>query len=525
MPRESRPKSESAASPANGRESKKRKPAPKPHETTWKQGEHGDVVRLFMRGKRGPAYLQYQWRGRKVVRSLGFRLLDEFGSQVTEQVNKATGIQQRCWTALREGKDPSADPRVWSTDDRALGPDASTGTPPASPAPRWVPGTAGYVPLTIEEGLDAFFAPDGPTKDLSRAELLRYEQANKIAREKLKGIRLKDLTGADLELVARAERERIVERAKHDSAFAGRTSGGDATGTRQAEIVVKRFHRILRWLRNDKHWTHVPHLAIPRAIAKELSNSQLRDRPRFDEDTIRRIEAKLPFADPRLQLLIAIQVAQRAGQLLRVMRSKVKIEKDVTTGDVRRISIEVPSGRGKPAGRYFLPMPSQDALLHALERGFLRDLEAEYQRSGRDFPLFPGVPRGGRLIPGRGRQHRLSPDDVLPVQSYIHFDRTTARKLFRELEADAGVPHERRSGFHGFRRRSVDALLEGGATLDEVMAAGSWSDPQMPYKIYTDFRKERSGLTASDKMHDIVPKIRREHESNANGDGRSGEDR
>lgn len=97
------------------------------------------------------------------------------------------------------------------------------------------------------------------------------------------------------------------------------------------------------------------------------------------------------------------------------MRSQVEIDRNPGTGDAWYVAIEVRGGLGKDLGVYYLTAAGMVALVQALESGFLRELEQQFVRPGRDYPLFPGALRGMRLIPGRGRQHRLAPDEVLPV--------------------------------------------------------------------------------------------------------------
>jgi hypothetical protein len=60
-------------------------------------------------------------------------------------------------------------------------------------------------------------------------------------------------------------------------------------------------------------------------------------------------------------------------------------------------------------------------------------------------------------------------------------DKDTANGMFLGLEHEAGVTHCYLRGFHGFRRRVVDILVEAGATTpEEIQAAGSWTSLRTP---------------------------------------------
>ncbi len=122
------------------------------------------------------------------------------------------------------------------------------------------------------------------------------------------------------------------------------------------------------------------------------------DRPRFDETEVANIEAVLSTTDPRLALLLTIQGAQRAGQLLRARRSGLTMAR-TESGEVRAV-LQVPGSKSKHkrGGRHFVTPSAAVYLAAVLESGYLRELEREYQAQGTDYYLFPGSV--GTLAPG-----------------------------------------------------------------------------------------------------------------------------
>jgi hypothetical protein len=69
------------------------------------------------------------------------------------------------------------------------------------------------------------------------------------------------------------------------------------------------------------------------------------------------------------------------------------------------------------------------------------------------------------------------------VGTYGYFDKDTANRMFVDLEHEAGVTHLYMRGFHGFRRRIVESLVEAAATPQEIQAAGSWIALRTPLEI------------------------------------------
>ncbi len=256
-------------------------------------------------------------------------------------------------------------------------------------------------------------------------------------------------------------------------------------GLRQATIEIRCVLAMLRWLSDEYEVLNVPTFSRPRFLARANKKGPAPRQERFTDEEVTKIERRLPDADPRLRLLLTIQNAQRVGQLLRASRSGLEVERDAQ-GEVVSVSVLVPGQRNKPAGPYYLTPEGMRALIEALERGYLRELDARFRKDGTDFPLFPGLERGQRFVGGKGvgTSRRLAPDGIVPVGTYGTLDKDTANGLFLDLEHEAGVTHRFLRGFHGFRRRVVDILVEAGATPQEIQAAGSWTSLRTPLEVY-----------------------------------------
>ena len=256
-------------------------------------------------------------------------------------------------------------------------------------------------------------------------------------------------------------------------------------GLRQATIEIRCVLAMLRWLADEYEVPNAPTFSRPRFLARANKKGPAPRQERFTDEEVAKIERRLPDADPRLRLLLTIQNAQRVGQLLRAWRSGLEVERDAQ-GEVASVSVLVPGQRNKPAGPYYLTPEGMRALIEVLERGYLRELDARFRKDGTDFPLFPGLERGQRFVGGKGvgTSRRLAPDGIVPVGTYGTLDKDTANSMFLDLEHEARVTHRYLRGFHGFRRRAVDILVEAGATPQEIQAAGSWTSLRTPLEVY-----------------------------------------
>lgn len=88
---------------------------------------------------------------------------------------------------------------------------------------------------------------------------------------------------------------------------------------------------------------------------------------------------------------------------------------------------DVPGKHNKRAGICYLTPEAILAMTAALESGYLRDLEAEYQAHGVDYPIFPG---------GIGR---IKAGQAAPIGTQCSLNRRTALAWFTSLEAKGGL--------------------------------------------------------------------------------------
>jgi integrase len=325
--------------------------------------------------------------------------------------------------------------------------------------------------LTIERGFELYLSERGPIMDVSREQRRRYERTcQHTVREFGPGKLASAVTTADLEGFANARRIQLAEQSP-------RASNG---GSRQAEIEVICILAVVNWLATSYGAQDVNPLRAPELL-KRLRELQVPARPRFTDDEFERMESLLSTADPRLAMLLTIQGAQRAGQLLRTKRSGLSISQ--AAGQVRAV-LQVPGSKNKKGGRHFLTPSASLYLEAAIGTGHLRELERTYHAQGTDYYLFPG---------GVGR---LAATATI-TRGDKAWDRTVALKVFKELQEAAGVVQMAKRGFHGFRRRAVDVLVALGATPSEIRAAGAWRTNQIPLDIYHEGVEDGDGARAA----------------------------
>src|SRR5581483_2181060 len=95
--------------------------------------------------------------------------------------------------------------------------------------------------------------------------------------------------------------------------------------------------------------------------------------------------------DPRLELILWVAPNQRMAQVARTRRSNVDLAKRI---------VRIPTRSRKKKGALIAMTADEFAVLErALSTGYLRELEAAYQRGElADYPLFPaGAMPGSRL--------------------------------------------------------------------------------------------------------------------------------
>ncbi len=272
--------------------------------------------------------------------------------------------------------------------------------------------------------------------------------------------------------------------------------GRKQIGLRGSELTVQRVLTVAQWLRDEEL------IDEDAAVASKGWKAELRtywleaskkpelatpSRPRHTIDELRRILKAAWDVDPRFGLMLEIGAEQRLGQVARVHRSGVDIEK----GTVR-----IPT-RGKKKGAVIKLTAGQKLqLARVLAVGYLAVLETEFQAGHiRDYPLFPS----GQMPGGR------SDKPMATVQRHAGaapLNRRTIVELFPLVEAKAEVAHVPGRGAYGLRRVAVDEAKKREISRDAMREHGGWSDNQMPDLIYADqdaehFREEARDVRAS----------------------------
>ena len=207
-------------------------------------------------------------------------------------------------------------------------------------------------------------------------------------------------------------------------------------------------------------------------------------RPRHSPEEAGRIFQVLPEADPRIRLAVDLGVADRLGQLLRCNRTDLSLDDPIYPSGCLTIP-----GRGKKSGgTNALTEAQRDRVERDLTEGHLSLLEAAFQAGViSDYTLFPQ----GRLSKGKFKV-------TAAAKPPMH--KTTLLKLFRDLEALAGVESKPGRGWYGLRR--VFADLAEDITSDEraLNHISKHRDSKMRRTRYQERERPRITRAASDTI-------------------------
>lgn len=267
------------------------------------------------------------------------------------------------------------------------------------------------------------------------------------------------------------------------------------TGYRGAEETVSRVLTVAQWLRDQEH---IPRdAALPSSRWKEDLRAYWAQvsgthgdpephRPRYTLAEMLQILAAAPLVDPRLALGLALGAELRLGQVARTMRSQLNLHHSTHGAFV------VKSNRRKRGTTVFLT-PGQRAALDEALGGYLRLFEAEFQETGRDYPLLPA----GRLLYRRYKgQATAQPPAVGELATSVN--PRSLREWFDAAESRAGITHIPGRGWYGMRRRGVDEFKKQGGSKDALKEHGGWTDTTIPDMIYADQEAEAPRAEARD---------------------------
>lgn len=280
-------------------------------------GPRGHRVTIWEREHSGHVYIRYRYGGQLHKRALNVHPYDSAGRLRPEAVEAANAEQSRVLDCLLRGEDPSLNAPT----------SRSRGTP-----------------ITLDHVFAQYVAPNGPTTHVSRAQAERYHRTRDhclrfFGSHKL----LSSLVPAELERFANW---RCAEMARSNRP-------GRAGGRRQAEIELSCIESVIAWFVES----HRPAGVIPiptKRLRRKLRDGRTPTRPAFSEAEVELLERALPGTDPRLALLLSIQLGQRAGQLIDVRRSSVSLPSSWDDPDTQ-VRIDIPTlSRIKEAGPYYL---------------------------------------------------------------------------------------------------------------------------------------------------------------------------
>lgn len=192
------------------------------------------------------------------------------------------------------------------------------------------------------------------------------------------------------------------------------------------------------------------------------------------------VPTELLLIDERFELAFELGGEQRMGQVLRSLRSHLTLPGIDERVDPRVPTLGqlVPPPARKKTTQPIALTPEQRAwVADALAHGYLHEFEAAY-RTGRirDYPLFPAL----RLVRGVA----LFRADAAPLS------RDAALKMFRHLEAVAGVPSLPGRGWYGVRRIAAD-VVEDVAADERVQDAVLANSATTRRRVYQEKRRRQ----------------------------------
>jgi hypothetical protein len=226
------------------------------------------------------------------------------------------------------------------------------------------------------------------------------------------------------------------------------------SGPRHAEVVVSTLYSVAAWLRDNEHLASDvarPPSGWRKQLREEWADALDRDltpaRPRHTPEEMALLFRYLVRAEPRLQLALELGAELRLGQILRLQRTDVDIDRAGNGPASDALGVITVRGRGKKHGETVVLTPEQRAALDGAWNGVLRDFEQAFRARQIDtYPLFPG----GKLRCGVAAI-RASPK---------RWNARTALDAFHALETISGVTSVPGRGWYGLRRTTTDLAPE-----------------------------------------------------------------
>ena len=255
----------------------------------------------------------------------------------------------------------------------------------------------------------------------------------------------------------------------------------EGAGLAKAIKTLMVFFRITGWLEGEHPEQRFPRppkgwRGEAKGYFRKQGHSTEPHRPRYTPEEVRKLFKHLSEADPRLAFALVIGVELRGGQVIRSMWSHVDLSPEAGLG---RIKIPYLSDR-KRAPTLTLNEQERTALDAAMTSGYLSELEAARQAALiEDYPLFPG----GKLRQSKAPlREQLTPMHGSSIQDILH-----------DLEAKAGVTHEKGRAWHGLRRAMTDIYPEATTDARLLDLLGGWV-PGSKMREGTYQQKENEGV-------------------------------
>jgi hypothetical protein len=179
--------------------------------------------------------------------------------------------------------------------------------------------------------------------------------------------------------------------------------------------------------------------------------------------------------DPGIALAVLLGAELRLGQVGRCRRTDFFPERDELAPHG---VLHVRSAGKKQGAKMVLSEEQRGALDEAMTRGYLREYETLFEKTGlTDYYLFPA----GRLHRVVGMQRVARPvgrHDQKPLRREALLD------LFHKLEAKVGVISEKGRGWYGLRRLASDLAADIEHDPRVLAVLQGWKDPTTRVLIY-----------------------------------------
>lgn len=275
------------------------------------------------------------------------------------------------------------------------------------------------------------------------------------------------------------------------------------SGPRAAEMYITDLAGIVNWLSAEERIP--PHVGQPAPGWKNRMRQEwtsITGKPiapprklRYTKPEQELLWTALPRAYPPLELAFQVGAERRLGQVVRAMRSHIT---PLTTEEygAQELGVLTIHGRGKKRGGVIvLTDEDREVIREAMQRGYLKDLEAAYQAGIlKDYHLCPG---------GSFARNRAQVKNAFRCIS-----NRTVRKYWLELEELAGVEHVEGRGWYGQRRAASDHAedIESDERVNNQI--GGWTSSEMR-RGYQDSGRIDIPVRASLVRRQIRPRVQR----------------